>query len=196
MGQVVWTPQPCKVEHFPKIIQKFKNAPFLQALKTCLGHTFFQKAVIWRLIKIFPWNQLQMATNTLDFQWKKAEPIYLRPLLRYSNLKSGLILSGNFDGFKEILVQVNKAVLGSTNWEVTLPSIKISFSQYVRSFASRRVLEFLWRGCSHSGDLHQVNWRKCKGKTELFNMPSMPFSSIHCKHFFAKNRQHMNCFND
>ena len=28
-----------------------------------------------------------------------------------SNLKSGLILSGNFDGFKEILFQVNKAVL-------------------------------------------------------------------------------------
>ena len=53
-----------------------------------------------------------MATNTLDFQWKKAEPIYLSPLQRYLYLKSGLILSGNFDGFKEVQVQVNKAVLG------------------------------------------------------------------------------------
>ena len=53
-----------------------------------------------------------MATNTLKFQWKKAEPIYLSLLQRYLYLKSGLILSRNFDGFKEILVQVNKAVLG------------------------------------------------------------------------------------
>ena len=53
-----------------------------------------------------------MATNTLNFQWKKAEPIYLSPLWRYSNLKSGLILSKKFDSFKEILVQVNKAVYG------------------------------------------------------------------------------------
>ena len=30
----------------------------------------------------------------------------------YSNLMRGLILSGNFNSFKEILVQVNKAVLG------------------------------------------------------------------------------------
>ena len=52
-----------------------------------------------------------MATNTLNFQRKKAEPIYLSPLQRYLYLKSGLILSGNFDGFKEILVQVNEAVL-------------------------------------------------------------------------------------
>ena len=75
-------------------------------------HTFFQTALIQRPIEIYPWNQLQMATNTLNFQWKKAEPMYLNPLQRYSNLKSGLTLSGNFDSFKEILVQVNKAVLG------------------------------------------------------------------------------------
>ena len=32
-------------------------------------------------------------------------------IIEIFKLKSGLILSGNFDGFKEILVQVNKAVL-------------------------------------------------------------------------------------
>ena len=53
-----------------------------------------------------------MATNTLNFQWNKAEPIYLIPLQIYLNLESGLILSGNFDSFKEILVQINKAVIG------------------------------------------------------------------------------------
>ena len=93
-------------------IWKAKNAPFSQALKTCFWHTFFQTALIQRPIEIFPLNQLQMATNTLNFQWKKAEPIYLSPLQRYLYLKSGLILSGNFDGFKEVQVQVNKAVLG------------------------------------------------------------------------------------
>ena len=32
-----------------------------------------------RPIKVFPQNQLQIATNTLNFQWKKAETIYLNP---------------------------------------------------------------------------------------------------------------------
>ena len=74
---------------------------------------FFQKAVIQRLIKIFPWNQLQIATNVLNFQWKKAETIYLNPFYSYSNLKSGLNLSIRLDPFQEILVQSNKAVLES-----------------------------------------------------------------------------------
>ena len=60
--------------------------------------------------KDFSVNQLEMARGTLNFQWKKAEQIYLSPLQGYSNLESGLILFGNFDSFKEILVHVNKVV--------------------------------------------------------------------------------------
>ena len=37
---------PAKLSIFPKKSKTLKNAPFTQALKTCLGHTFFQKAVI------------------------------------------------------------------------------------------------------------------------------------------------------
>ena len=97
-----WPHSPAKLSIFPK--KPLKTAPFSQALKTC-----FQKAVIRRPIKFFPWNQLQMAIITLNFQWKKVELIYLIPLWRYSKLKSGLILCRKFDSFKEI-VQVNKAI--------------------------------------------------------------------------------------
>ena len=79
--------------------------------KLFFGHPFFQKAVIRRPIKIFPWNQLQIATNVLNFQWKKAETIYLNPFQSYWNSKSGLNLSKKLDPFQEILVQSNKAVL-------------------------------------------------------------------------------------
>ena len=45
---------PAKLSIFPKKSKRLKNAPFSQALKTCFWHTFFQKAVIRRLIEIFP----------------------------------------------------------------------------------------------------------------------------------------------
>ena len=45
---------PAKLGIFPKKSKRLKNAPFSQAQKTCFWHTFFQKAVIQRLIEIFP----------------------------------------------------------------------------------------------------------------------------------------------
>ena len=45
---------PAKLGIFPKLTETLQNAPFLQALKTCFWHTFFQKAVIRRPIMIFP----------------------------------------------------------------------------------------------------------------------------------------------
>ena len=73
-----------------------------------------------------------MATITLNFQWKKAE---LFPLWRYSNLKSGFILSEKFNSFREILVQGNKAVYGPTyqfSPSFTLQMIFFKFSSGLR----------------------------------------------------------------
>ena len=77
---LVWTPQACKVRHFSEKIQNAEICNFFASDENLLMAHFFQNAVIWRQIKIFPWNQLQMATNALNFQWKKAEPVYLNPL--------------------------------------------------------------------------------------------------------------------
>ena len=44
---------PAKLSIFPKKSKRLKNAPFSQAQKPCFWHTFFQKAVIRRLIEIF-----------------------------------------------------------------------------------------------------------------------------------------------
>ena len=41
---VVWTPQPCKLEHFSKKSKRLKNAPFSQAQKKLVfGTLFFKK---------------------------------------------------------------------------------------------------------------------------------------------------------
>ena len=105
-----------------KSFQKFVFGAFLNFLE--IFWTFFPfyftsgprilwlRLVVIKPVLLVPWNQLQMATNILNFQRKKTEPIYIDQFLRYSILKSGLILSTNFDDFKEILVQVNKAVYG------------------------------------------------------------------------------------
>ena len=52
-----------------------------------------------------------MATNT-KFSVKKSRANFSQSIKEILIPQSGLILSGNFDGFKEVQVQVNKAVLG------------------------------------------------------------------------------------
>ena len=87
--------QSCTIFRKTKML---KNAPFLQVLKLILGAHFFH-AIIQRQMKISPWNQLQMATNILHFQWKEAEPKYLNPYQSYSNLNSDLRLPEIFHDF-------------------------------------------------------------------------------------------------
>ena len=61
--------------------------------------------------KDFSVNQLKMARDTLNFQWKKAEQIYPSPLKGYSNLDSVASPYSEISTvLKEILVHVNKAV--------------------------------------------------------------------------------------
>ena len=77
---------------------------------------FFQNALILRQNKILTSNQLQMATNFLNFCNRKGDFKYLQPLWSFSNSNTGLICSKNFDDVREILVQFNNAVYGLVQW--------------------------------------------------------------------------------
>ena len=57
----------------------WKIDPFFQRWKPVFCTLFFQNAVIQWQINIFPWNQLQMATNFLNFPWEKANFKNLNP---------------------------------------------------------------------------------------------------------------------
>ena len=70
---------------------------------------------IWNHL-IFSCNQLQLATNILNFQRNKAEPyMYLNQLLRYSNLKSPQIFM-IFKGSWSRLIKLFNILTSITSW--------------------------------------------------------------------------------
>lgn len=69
---------PAKLGIFPKNWNA-KKCTFFTSTKNLFLEPFFQKAIIRRPKKLFPWNQLQIATNTLNFLGKKAKTINLNP---------------------------------------------------------------------------------------------------------------------
>ena len=107
---MVCSHQPSKGSHFSEKFKIAEKWAFFMRPGTLFFAHFFSNCSHFETKKILASNQLQIAPNFLDFYNKKGAFEYLKLLWSFLNSKTGLICSKIFDNFREILVQVNKAV--------------------------------------------------------------------------------------
>ena len=144
-GSIIWdTTSLQKVEHFSENVQLLKNRSSSQVQKNLfLAHFYFLKYCHSITDQDF---SIKPTANGQNFLRKQVKD--LNPFLSYSNFKSGpkLNLTRNFDDFREILVQNNKAVLGWSNKPMSAVSTLTFKYQHYPIF---KILQMLFAGSRH-----------------------------------------------
>ena len=93
VGQVVGTPQPCKVGHIPKINWNAKKCTFLTRIKNLFLAHFFSKSCHLKTDKDFSTKPTPSSHTYSNFSVKESRDNLSQSILKYLNLKSGLNLS-------------------------------------------------------------------------------------------------------